>query len=184
MFVCWYVVCNKMVIIFKTIYMIDNILVIVGKENDGKTTTAGLVYTKLLEITEAEHTIYTHPDWKEKKVSNVSLEVNDEGDNYDFVVIITIDGKTIVIISAGDKAKDLEDWIDRLEEELKQIDVLIVCSRTHNRKGSSYRMLEEKFSEDIIERFVLQKSVLREDRFNEKSKTVEAIVSKVKVLIE
>lgn len=113
-------------------------LIISGTENSGKTTTAGMVYKKLRE--------YAKDPWL-ADISEMKISPDDSlienGEPKDFLACLEIDGKRIAIISAGDKAVYLKEYVEAYLE--KNVDYIICCLRSINREGSSRRMLFTDF---------------------------------------
>lgn len=106
--------------------------------NSGKTTTTSLVYSELLKHANQDHIF----NGNEVKIN--SLMYRDDGSVFDFCAILTIDDKTVAILSAGDVASDFIDAIDWLLSEF-DCDVIICCSRSQNKGGSVYRTLLENY---------------------------------------
>jgi hypothetical protein len=114
------------------------LIIIRAGQNSGKTTTTGLVYQELLKQATQEH-IFNY-----QTVKKDSLKFNKDGETIDFSAILTINNRKIGIVSEGDIAKDTKVSITILIE--MNVDVIICCARSVNRKGSTYRMLLEDFS--------------------------------------
>lgn len=121
-----------------------DIILIRGTYDSGKTTTAALVYEALLKTSSIEHY------FDGKTVSNNCLKYNKKGDVIDFQAILTVKGKVVVIISAGDEVDKLIINIKIIiklvrEKLLVNIDVLICCGRSQNRQGSAYIKLKKEY---------------------------------------
>lgn len=146
-------------------------ILIRGQQNSGKTTTIGLVYNELLKISEKVHT------FKDKEVEVNSLEFDKvTGETLDFTAIVKIGNKNIGLKSAGDVPKDLEKEINIFIK--KGIDIIICCSRSRNVKGSSYRMIIDKFSKEniIIKEVWVSYSPNVDDKLIVKAKSVREII--------
>lgn len=113
-------------------------IIIRAGQNSGKTTTTGMVYQELLEHAEKEHI------FNNKSVEKDSLRLSSKGEAWDFSAILTINGKKVGIVSAGDIAEDTKKAITILIDI--KVEVIICCARSVNRKGSTYRMLLDEFS--------------------------------------
>jgi len=146
-------------------------LIIRGQENSGKTTTSGLVYSELLKFSETKHT------FDNETVESNSLKYDKKsGDLLDFSSIITINGKSIGIVSAGDSPTDLEKEINSLINI--NIDVIICCARSRNVEGSSFRMIINKFSakNEILKEVWVEHSEEKKDKETKKKQSVSEIV--------
>lgn len=127
-------------------------LIIRGKQNAGKSTTAALLYSELLKRPECDpnHLFKDHTSPIFKLVSQNSLVPLGKGTYWDFAAILTliVGGKTIrvAIISAGDIPNDLCNEIKDVLNQGLLIDFIVCCSRTINKKGSSYRMLQDNYN--------------------------------------
>lgn len=146
-------------------------IIIRGQRDSGKTTTAGLVYSELLKISETKHR------FNGKDVESNSLEYNKvSGDLIDFSAIVTINSIKIGISSAGDVPKELEKNINNFIN--KEIEIIICCSRSRNVKGSSYRMIIDKFSKNnkILKEFWVSYSENKADKESIKKHSVLEII--------
>jgi len=150
------------------------IIIIKGKMNSGKTTTAGLVYSELLKIAEPKHT------FKGKNVTTNSLQYNSAGNLKDFTAVLVIGNTTVGIISAGDIAKDLKVQIEIMIS--LNIDILICCTRSVNRSGSAYRMVMENYSKEheIIKELSPQYIKDATQKYDVKKRMVGEIVNLVR----
>jgi len=146
-------------------------ILIRGKQNLGKTTTAGLVYCELLKISEIKHM------FNNKDVEVNSLEYNkDTGDLLDFNAIITMNSKRIGIISAGDDSTDLENKINDFMEI--GTDIIICCTRSRSVKGSSQKMIIDNFSKNnkILKEKWVSHSPNKADKESIKRQSVSDII--------
>ena len=143
--------------------------------NSGKTTTASLVYTELLKHAEVEHMFNG-----EKPVSVNGLVYREDGTVEDFNAALTINGKTVCILSAGDNANDTREALDWLLRDYN-FDIIICCSRSQNKAGSVYRMLIEKYFPN--HELVLETTTIHDtdpdQKYSVKKKIVDEIVKKV-----
>ena len=115
------------------------LIIIRGAQDSGKTTTAALVHNKLVE------------DGATVKLLQMKDNILDAGQyTRDFKSVLDVEKKRIVIISEGDKNDALYDNMEWYNNEYRP-DIMIVCARTYNRSGSSYRMLTEYFSNAMRE---------------------------------
>ena len=115
------------------------LIVIRGAQNSGKTTTAALVHNRLVE------------NGATVKLLQMKDNILDAGQyTRDFQSVLDIEKKRIVIISEGDDDDTLYEKMEWFENEYRP-DIMVVCARTYNRSGSSYRMLTEYFSNAMRE---------------------------------
>lgn len=113
------------------------LIIIRGRQNDGKTTTATLLHNELVGQGASVKLLKTNGNY---------LSV----DNWmvDFKSVLDFGKKRIVIISEGDDD-------DRLAELMKGLifdyrpDIMVVCARKYDKVGSSYRMLKENYKDMI-----------------------------------
>lgn len=134
----------------------SKLILIRGKVNAGKTTTAGLLYQKLITVAEKNHSFNGADAFED------SLKYNKKGNTKDFVTTMTINKHTVVIISAGDDA----DYLKKQLEFHTQFDIIICCSRTANREGSSYRMILDNFAEKnpiILEEWITKDKLVTKE---------------------
>jgi hypothetical protein len=164
-----------------------NYLIIRAIENGGKTTTAGLVYEDLSEVA-------TY-----KKLFNYAFEeipslIYDEyGTLSDFIGVLVINGKLIIILSQGDISEDLKELLEKLKDEnflfyltsekFSSIDILVCCARSRNRENSTYRLLINCSSEKNRFEFWTKKSEYREHMLVVKYNIVNSIKRKIQELI-
>lgn len=150
------------------------IIIIRGERNSGKTTTSGLVYSELLKISEKEH------KFNNKTVTENSLIFDKKtGDLFDFNAVLTVSGKRIGIVSAGDVAKDLKVQLNIFIEI--NIDIIICCARSRNVDGSSYKMIINDFSKQnpILKEVWTKFSSRKEEKETVKKQTVEEVLTLV-----
>jgi thymidylate kinase len=115
------------------------LIVIRGAQNSGKTTTAALVHNRLVE------------NGATVKLLQMKDNILDAGQyTRDFQSVLDIEKKRIVIISEGDDDDTLYEKMEWFENEYRP-DIMVVCARTYNRSGSSYRMLTEYYSDAMHE---------------------------------
>ena len=113
------------------------LIIIRGRQNDGKTTTATLLHNTLVGRSSAVRLLKTNGDY---------LSV---GQNLcDFKSVIDLGRKRVAIISAGDVDDTLNEEMDDLIMMYRP-DILVVCARTRDYPGSSYRMLNEKYRNNM-----------------------------------
>lgn len=113
------------------------LIIIRGRQNNGKTTTATLLHNEL---------VGRGANLKLLKTNGNYLSV----DNWivDFQSVLDFGKKRIVIISEGDDDDRLAELMECLINDYRP-DVVVACARAYDRVGSSYRMLTEKFK-DLI----------------------------------
>ena len=141
-------------------------IIIKGTINSGKTTTAGMVYKELLPRSAQPH--YFN---KRESFTNGLIICDEYGSWRDFSAELTINNKTIAIVSAGDVRAVLKKEIEYFLN--KNVNVLIICLRTYNRQGSSRQMVYTDYpdypktefltpySRDICKREEIKKDVVK-----------------------
>lgn len=144
-------------------------LIITGTRNSGKTTTAGMVYKRLLP--QAKIVMLTDAYGRELPNNHPLLE--DEVP-IDFIAYLEIKGKKIAIVSIGDYPQYLE---QRIESYIDKVDFFVCCLRTHNREGSARKMLLSKYANYPRKEFRTVHSEGEAQMFSIKDKVVEEIVS-------
>ena len=144
-------------------------LIITGTRDSGKTTTAGMVYKKLLPC--AKNVCLTDGDGKVLTIDDPLLE---DGKPKDFVAYLEVNGKKVAIVSIGD-------YPDYLEKQIKiyldKVDYFVCCLRTRDREGSTRRMLITNYSNYPKEEFRTVHSEDKSQMFSIKEEIVEKIVS-------
>ena len=147
--------------------------IIRGTQNAGKTTTCAQLYRSLKE--KADSAKLFALNWYPID----DFQYGSDGQLYDFFSIIVIDGKVIVIVSAGDLRDDLEAVLDNLDDVdffkdisggFEEIDEIICCGRSVHRRNSAVAMLYERFADNNIKDFwVPAKSDDLEEAFTSKT---------------
>ena len=151
------------------------IIVIRGTENSGKTTSAKMAYDKLSQEADKVYLFNHYND------PINALQYNEEtGDVHDFKAVISVKGKIIVVITAGDEVwrlmLNIQFLIDFILKTFKaKIDVMICCGRSHNRKGSVYMTLKEKYPLSPIKEVWVHR-VNIEEKQKQKQRAVKKIV--------
>ncbi len=145
------------------------LIIIRGRQDDGKTTTATLLHNEL---------IGQGANVKMLKTNGNYLSV----DNWmvDFQSVLDFNKKRIVIISEGDDDERLSELMESLIYDYRP-DIVVVCARSYDRAGSSYRMLTEKYK-DVIKpenEFWTEFSDDRTKMLDVKRPIVELIVNKI-----
>jgi adenylate kinase family enzyme len=150
------------------------IIIIRGAINSGKTTTTGLLYSELVNIAEIEHI------FNGETVNTNSLKYNKRGDVIDFTSVLIVGKIKIGIVSAGDVAKDLKHNIKIMIS--LNIDILICCARSVNKKGSAYKMIIDDYSKEhkAIKEIWTEYSEKFDQKKDIKKKTVNEIINLIK----
>ncbi|WP_343305147.1 hypothetical protein AAHN97_26800 [Chitinophaga niabensis] len=160
----------------------EKFIVIRAKVNGGKTTTAGLLFLELIKGAASF--------WIFDSSFNLigDLIYGEDGELYDFIGVVELDGKLIVVISQGDDADVLESLLDGLSDNLsangiKQvIDVIVCCARSRFIKNSTIEMLTRRTDEaNRFEIWTAWDENL-DNKLGAKKKVVEEIISKIKTL--
>ena len=113
------------------------LIIIRGRQDDGKTTTATFLHNKLLE--QGAKVKHLHTNGNYLSVGKWMV---------DFQSVLDYGKKRIVIISEGDDDDRLAELMENLIYDYRP-DIVVVCARSRDLDGSSYRMLTEKY-QDLI----------------------------------
>ena len=145
------------------------LIIIRGRQNDGKTTTAMMLHNELVAHNTAVRLLKTNGD---------CLPVGNEV--LDFRSVIDIKEKRIAIISAGDSDDVLSEEMEELIYEYRP-DIMVVCARALDREGSAYRMLKENYADLIKEEneFWTEWAENPDDAITIKQSVVEKIASRI-----
>lgn len=145
------------------------LIIIRGRQNDGKTTTATMLHNELVARSNAVRLLKTNGDYLP-----VGIEVRD------FRSVIDIKEKRIAIISAGDVDDVLNEEMEELIYEYRP-DIMVVCARAQDREGSAYRMLKENYADLIKEEneFWTEWMDNPKDAITTKQKVVDKIVTRI-----
>lgn len=111
------------------------LIIIRGRQNDGKTTTATMLHNHLVSICSTVRLVKTNGGYLPILYSAC-----------DFRSVIDLGKKRVAIISFGDDDEDLAREMESLIDEFRP-DIMVICARAYNRVGSSYRMLTEKYGD-------------------------------------
>lgn len=120
------------------------LILIRGVEHAGKTTAAARILKRLVR----EHNADVHSlilDWYCVPV------IADNDKTPDFQAILSVNELSIGIISQGDCACDLKDFLDRMFKVKPNIDILILCARSRYTKGSTYELICQRFGDLVKE---------------------------------
>lgn len=113
------------------------LIIIRGRQNDGKTTTATFLHNQLIEQGANVKMLRTNGNY---------LSIGEWV--VDFQSVLDFGKKRIVIVSEGDDDVRLAELMESLIDDYRP-DIVVVCARAYDRVGSSYRMLTEKYK-DLI----------------------------------
>lgn len=145
------------------------LIIIRGRQNDGKTTTATMLHNALVGQSTAVRLLKINGDY---------LPVWQEV--FDFRSVIDIGITRVAIISAGDDDDVVAADMEALLYEYRP-DVLVVCARKYNREGSTYRMLLENYG-DIMKsenEFWVENIEDQAEGKEAKNNVVEKIINKI-----
>ena len=145
------------------------LIIIRGRQNDGKTTTATMLHNALVGQSTVVRLLKINGDY---------LPVWQEV--FDFRSVIDIGITRVAIISAGDDDDVVAADMEALLYEYRP-DVLVVCARKYNREGSTYRMLLENYG-DIMKsenEFWVENSEDPAKGKEAKQNVVEKIINKI-----
>ena len=145
------------------------LIIIRGRQNNGKTTTATLLHNEL---------VGRGAKLKLLKTNGNYLSV----DNWivDFQSVLDFGKKRIVIISEGDDDDRLAELMESLINDYRP-DIVVVCARKYDKMGSSYRMLTDKYK-DLIKPENVFWTEFSDDRtkmIDAKRPIVEKIINKI-----
>ena len=145
------------------------LIIIRGRQNDGKTTTATMLHNELVARSNAVRLLKTNGDY---------LPVGNEV--LDFRSVIDIKEKRIAIISAGDSDDVLHEEMEELIYQYRP-DIMVVCARALDREGSAYRMLKDNYANLIKEEneFWTEWTEKRDDAIIIKQSVVEKITNRI-----
>lgn len=145
------------------------LIIIRGRQDDGKTTTATMLHNELVNRSSAVRFV---------KINGDHIPVGNEVQ--DFRSVIDLGKKRVAIISAGDDDDALKEEMEKLLMVYRP-DILVVCARAYDRSGSSYRMLTENYG-DIMKdenEFWTEYTDDPTMAFDAKRKVVEKIVNRI-----
>lgn len=150
------------------------LIIIRGRQNDGKTTTVTMLHNALVGQSTAVRLVKTNGDY---------LPVWDEV--IDFRSVIDLGKTRVAIISAGDDDDTVAKEMEEIIYEYRP-DILVVCARAYDREGSTYRMLKDNYG-DIMKpenefwtEYVEDQSRLMEIKRNLVEKIVNSILNQKK----
>lgn len=145
------------------------LVIIRGRRDDGKTTTATLLHNEL--IGQGANVKMLKTDGNYLSVDNWMV---------DFQSVLDLGKKRIVIISEGDDDDRLAELMESLIDDYRP-DIVVVCARARDVEGSSYRMLTERY-EDLVKpenEFWTEFADDRSKMLDVKRPIVELIVNKI-----
>jgi len=146
-------------------------LIITGKQNSGKTTTAGMVYKSLWP-----HAINVHLTDADGNDLPTDHPLIENGKPIDFIANMKVKGKKVVIVSLGDYPEYLK---RQIEIYLNEVVYFVCCLRTRDRKGSTRRMLYSDYVHYPKEEFWTEFSDDKSQRLEVKRKVVDKIKSTI-----
>lgn len=161
----------------------ENNIIIRAGVNGGKTTTCGVLYEELKKIAEFSK-LY---DYNFNEIE--TLKYSKQGNIIDFIAILIVNGKVIIIISQGDIADWLKKLLDKLEDVMlikkltndlsDKIDFYILCARSQMRKNSTIEMLYNRIPENNRKEFWTIKSENLREKKTVKMGIVTEIISHI-----
>jgi uncharacterized UBP type Zn finger protein len=161
----------------------ENYIIIRAVVNGGKTTTCGVLYEELSKKAEFSR-LY---NYQFEEID--SLIYNNGGELTDFIAVIILDGKIIVIVSQGDIAKWLEVILDKLSDEnlIKRItgnfstkvDFYVLCARSIAKTNSTIEMLYNRIPANQRKAFWTTKSQDEKDKKTIKLEIVGKIIAHI-----
>ncbi len=156
----------------------SEILVVCGECSKGKSTTCAMLYDELSKIA------YKSEFSPERASSNWPL--NTTTDVVDFVGKIylkNVSGETkrVFIKSMGDFADPVRNALNKYIDQ--GVDIIVCCSRTRDRKNSTFRLLKTEFKTREPWYYLERKAKDKADMFNVKQPLVDEIVKDILNLI-
>jgi len=158
----------------------EDLIIIRAGVNGGKTTTCGCLYQQLSKT--AQYSKLFSLSFNEIR----ELKYNQDGGLYDFIGVIIINGKVIIIISQGDVAEDLEKILNKLKDGqlIKKltnglsntVHFLVVTGRSQMRTNSTIMMLHNRIPSNRRKEFWTEKSRDLKDKLKVKEKIVTQII--------
>lgn len=148
------------------------LLIIKGKGNVGKTTTAAMLHNALVERSKASLQWMMLDHWK--------FPLQEKDLVPDFRSVFDYREQKVGIVSHGDTSLYAKQFIRQMMNEF-HVDILIVCS---NEKGYNWNMLNRDFgeyvkSENILEYTEEYWSQNKDDRFLVKENIVNKIIDHI-----
>lgn len=166
----------------------ENSIIIRAVGNGGKTTTCGVLYEELSKKAEFSKLYHNDNSFPETDI----LKYDTNGSLLDFMSILIVSGKTIVIISQGDVALWLEEKLNlfkdlnivkKLTNNLSdKIDFYVVCARSKMNKNSTIEMLYKRVPSNQRKDFWTVKSESPEEKNTSKKNVVQEIINHIGLL--
>lgn len=155
-----------------------------GTENCGKTTLCAEIYRFLLSHADKEH-LFGKPDGDYVKVTQDSIQYDNNGDVCDFKALLTVGNKKVGFFSMGDYLPDFYKISIRHLVEIN-VDVIVCCTRSRNRTNSTFRYIEETYAKFSKKGFWVRYAEKKQDMCSVKQKQAieisEFILNELKTL--
>ena len=110
--------------------MKTKLIIIRGNANTGKSTVAACVHNLLVDM---------------YKLEDKPIPLDDEACVSTFHSNLVVEGRSIAVISEGDREQKLKEQID--DAKSRNANIIVTCLRSKNRKGSSCRMMMTDYPE-------------------------------------
>ena len=151
--------------------MKTRLIIIRGNADTGKSTVAAYVHNMLVEMYKLNNIHAQIPIGNKDLVST-------------FHAILQIGGKRVSIISEGDIWNKLRQLL--ADAKKQEPDIIVLCLRSKNRKGSSYRMIATEESGLYAKRIEIWTSFSSDEslRLPLKKAVAEVIVNKIVELLK
>ncbi len=147
------------------------LLIIRGKKDGGKSTTAAQVHNELIKKKALLRHLKLPGNW---------IQVGKAAQ--DFITVYEYMRKVIAIISAGDDADSLNKIMESIIGEYHP-DVLVVCARTRN--SYTYSMLEEKYPALIKQENIFETEFIDFDKLTYyKSPVMIKIINRIEQILK
>jgi len=154
--------------------------------NGGKTTTSGILFEHLRKQADFSK-LFTSAF---KEIEN--LRFSENGSLIDFIGILIVKGKVIIIISQGDVSSDLENILNKLDSEefIKMltdglntvVNIVVCCARSQFRKNSTIEMLTKRVNKEDRYEFWTKRSENLEEKLSLKEQVIKSILEKIETL--
>lgn len=159
----------------------EDFIIIRAGVNGGKTTTCGCLYEQLSK--KSEYSKLFSLSFNEIK----ELKYSEDGALHDFIGVIIMNGKVILIISQGDVAEQLEKILEKLKDSslIKKltnnlsnvVHFIIVTGRSQMRKNSTIEMLHNRVPSNRRKEYWTEKSVELKDKLTIKDKVISQVIN-------
>ena len=157
--------------------MEKRMLVIYGYQNAGKSTTVKILYKKLLGIASSE--LNKRNNKIVQDVDKNNCLINNHGDVFS---ILDVNDIKVALIGHGDYVSVLEEKLN--DEDVKASDYVVCCCRYKYNKNSTNKLLQDKYKDQIIDWYYLERADSVEGKKENETKVAEDIYNKLLELVK